>query len=209
MQTAPSAGKHLTTRLIFSLAQATVQQQKGSNSSWTMPQVLSGTNYDINKLNELDIQVKEEHLRLPLIYLLVEISKHLIAQKAGCKKEDILSMFILAKANFFQHIHMFGDTYSITRRWLHDFFDSPNQTHGLLALGMDHPALPGISAQAREGIEQGIIGRHQSRNLISSYFHVIWPALTTPPRGDQAVPGRQSPVHTHESQAGSSSGSSS
>ena len=62
MQIAPSAGKHLTTRLIFSLAQATVQQQKGSNSSWTMPQVLSGTNYDINKLNELDIQVKEEHV---------------------------------------------------------------------------------------------------------------------------------------------------
>ena len=90
----------------------------------------TGTNFDIKKLTELDIQVKEEHLRLPLIYLLVEISKHLIAQKAGCKKEDILSMFILAKANFFQHIHMFGDTYSITRRWLHDFFDSPNQTHG-------------------------------------------------------------------------------
>ena len=114
-----------------------------------MPQVLSGTNYDINKLNELDIQVKEEHLRLPLIYLLVEISKHLIAQKAGCKKEDIWSMSssILAKANFFQHIHKFGDNYSIIRQWLHDFFDSLNKTHG----PGDGPPCPPCKICPRQG----------------------------------------------------------
>ena len=154
----------------------------------------TGTNFNTIKLTEFDIQVKEDHLRLPLAFLLVEITKHLIAQKAAGKKEDTVTMSsnILAKAHFLQLIPKYEDSFSTIRRWLLNFFDLPTQPHDPLVLRRGQPAPLAISAQSKGGVERGILGSPQSRNLISSYFHVTRLQLTMNPRGKQADLGQSS-----------------
>merc|ERR1711867_105665 len=81
--------------------------------------------------------------RLPLASLLAEITKHLVAQRAAGKREDMVHMActINAKADFFQLMPKHEETHLTIKQWLTSFFDLPSSTHDSRALG-EEPIAP-------------------------------------------------------------------
>ena len=162
----------------------------------------TGIDFNINKATDLSIQVKEAHLRLPLAFLLAEITKHLVAQRAAGKREDMVHMActIKAKADFFQLMPKHEETLVIIKQWLTRFFDLPSSTQDPRALG-EVPIAPLAysPASSKRGVDRGIVGSLQSRNLITSHFHVLTGPATCQPDDPTDLPTSAKPASPAES----------
>ena len=89
---------------------------------------------------------------------------------------------IKAKADFFQLMPKHEETLVIIKQWLTRFFDLPSSTQDPRALG-EVPIAPLAysPASSKRGVDRGIVGSLQSRNLITSHFHVLTRPATYQP----------------------------